>query len=91
MRLFKHGKGYLKFIRRDYNSTNITEKINVVQQASAQTGEVSNNSQILLRNFTLRNVGTQVGLQARRILIDNVLNRVTNSLSSDLRKKATRK
>lgn len=90
-RLFKHGRQFVGHLcRREYNSTNIAEKINVAQRASAPTGPVSNN-QIVPRTFALRNVGIQVGQHARRILIDNVLNRVTNSLAAELRKRAAKR
>lgn len=86
-RLFRHGQTYLRHIcRRDYNTTNIAEKINAFQEAAARP-----NARVVPRNFALRNVGLQFSLHARRIFIDNVLNRVTNSLASELRKKAARR
>lgn len=87
-RLFRHGREYVRHIcRRDFNnSTNIAEKIN----AAPPAGFPVPLTQITPRN-ALRNVGLQVGLHARRILIDNVLNRVTNSLAADLRKKAAKR
>ncbi|KAI4465831.1 serine/threonine protein kinase [Holotrichia oblita] len=90
-RLFRHGQAYVRHIcRRDFNSSTV-EKINAVQQLSAAQGPVQNTPRIIPRNFALRNVGLQVGLHARRILIDNVLNRVTNSLAAELRKKTARR
>jgi PTEN induced putative kinase 1 len=38
-----------------------------------------------------RNVGSQVHEHARRLFVDSVLRRVTNSLSADLRKRATKR
>ncbi|XP_017785420.1 PREDICTED: serine/threonine-protein kinase PINK1, mitochondrial [Nicrophorus vespilloides] len=91
-RLFRHGQTYVKLLcKRDINTKcNIAEKINVVQQSAPLQG-ASNSRQVIPRAFALRNVGLQVGLHARRILIDNVLNRVTNTLAAELRKKAARR
>lgn len=95
-RLFRHGAACIKSIcRRQYNTTvtTIGEQINAFPSTSGGAGRasVTNNLQLSPRNFALRNVGLQVGLHARRILIDNVLNRVTNSLAAELRKKAARR
>lgn len=92
-RLLRHGTACVRIIcRRYYNTTTIADKINAVTTSAA--GQASNTSvgaQIVPRNFALRNVGLQVGLHARRILIDNVLQRVTNSLAGELRKRAARR
>lgn len=96
-RILRHGREYVRHIcRREYNTTNISaDKINVVQSTNVPSLSLghasSSNAHIVQRTSALRNVGVQVGLHARRILIDNVLNRVTNSLSGELRKKATKK
>lgn len=91
IRLFRHGQAYVRHIcRRDFNSSTV-EKINGVQQPSAVQGQFSNRPRVITRTFDLRNVGLQVGLHARRILIDNVLNRVTNSLAAELRKKTAKR
>lgn len=95
-RLFRHGTTLIKNIyKRQYNTTTITigEQINVTPSTAGNGGRapVTNSLQLSPRNFALRNVGLQVGLHARRILIDNVLNRVTNSLAAELRKKAARR
>jgi PTEN induced putative kinase 1 len=90
VRLFKHGRSFVQHLcKRDLNTT-IGDKINAVSQATAAPPSLPS-AQAIPKNFALRNVGVQLGLQARRILIDNVLNRVTNSLSAELRKKATRR
>ncbi|CAH0557225.1 unnamed protein product [Brassicogethes aeneus] len=90
-RLFKHGAAYVRHIcRRDLNTAKIADKINAVSQAPSASAQVSN-ALVVPRKFALRNVGVQIGLQARRILIDNVLNRVTNSLAQELKKKAARR
>lgn len=91
-RLFKHASELVKQTarKRYYNTANISEQINAAQQAAAPLVR-SSNAQVVPRTFALRNVGIQIGLHARRILIDNVLNRVTNSLASELRKKAAKR
>ncbi|XP_018567039.1 serine/threonine-protein kinase PINK1, mitochondrial [Anoplophora glabripennis] len=89
-RLFKHGTSVIRHIRkRNLNTTIIADKINVAQQVAPQPQALKNN--LAPRGFGLRTVGVQIGLQARKILIDNVLNRVTNSLAADLRKRAARR
>ncbi|KAJ8948925.1 hypothetical protein NQ314_008327 [Rhamnusium bicolor] len=91
-RLFKHGTAFIRHIcKRDLNTTTIAEKINAGQQVTSTQPSKVFNQQVVPRNFGLRNVGVKIGLQARRILIDNVLNRVTNSLAGELRKKAARR
>lgn len=92
IRLLKHGKSFVQHIcKRDLNTT-INEKINVVSKAprSALSAEASELQVVPSKSFSLRNVGAQLGLQARRVLIDNVLNRVTSNLAGNLRRKATR-
>lgn len=89
-RLFKHGTNVIRHIRkRNLNTTIIADKINAAQQATSQPKALNNH--LAPRGFGLRTVGVQIGLQARKILIDNVLNRVTNSLAADLRKRAARR
>lgn len=89
-RLFKHGTAVIRhFTQRNVHNINIAEKINAAPVPTQPTRAFNN--QIIPRSFALRNVGVQIGLQARRILIDNVLNRVTNSLAADLRKRAARR
>lgn len=94
-RLFRHGTACIRSIcKRQYNTaTIIGEPVNAVPSTSGGVGRRSaaSNLQLSPRNFAFRNVGLQVGLHARRILIDNVLNRVTNSLAAELRKKAARR
>ncbi|XP_056648015.1 serine/threonine-protein kinase Pink1, mitochondrial [Diorhabda sublineata] len=91
-RLIKHGTVLIRNTgkTREFNTkTIIAEKINATVSSTSTSNFTSN--QVIPRRFGLRNVGIQIGLQARRILIDNVLNRVTNSLAADLRKKAARR
>lgn len=90
-RLFKHATNLVRIqCKRNLGTTNITEKINAAQQVTQQPARAFSN-QVVPRNFGLRNVGIQLGIQARKILIDNVLSRVTNSLASELRKKAAKR
>ncbi|KAF5282721.1 hypothetical protein FQR65_LT02718 [Abscondita terminalis] len=92
-RLFKHGQNIVRNIcRRDYNqnTTNIAEKINVIQGVPSAPAPITNTT-LASRTFALRNVGLQFSIHARRIFVDNVLNRVTNTLASELRKKAARR
>lgn len=90
-RLFNHGRFVVRqFVKRDYN-VNISEKINAGHQAVVPAPQAPSTAQLVPRNFALRTVGIQVGLHARRIFIDNVLNRVTNTLAAELRKKAARR
>nr|CAH7749211.1 unnamed protein product [Callosobruchus chinensis] len=90
--IFKHGKALVRQIckKESFASRNIALKINAAQQATSKPAKVFDN-RIVPSASGLRNVGVQIGLQARRILIDNVLNRVTNSLAADLRKRAAKR
>lgn len=88
--LFKNGRSILRSLcKRNLNTSIIFEKINAPKHLPTST--TSTPKFPVPKNFVLRNVGAQIGLQARRILIDNVLNRVTNSLAADLRKRAARR
>lgn len=83
--LFRHGTALVRSVyKRDYNSIKIAEKPIKVRDTTSSTSEVS-------RNYALRNVGLQVGIHARKLFVDSVLNRVTNSLAAELRKKAARR
>lgn len=85
-RLFKHGTALVRSAyKRDYNSVKIAEKVALAKDTGVRP------QQVVARGFGLRNVGVQVGLHARRLFVDSVLNRVTNSLSAELRKKAARR
>lgn len=92
-RLFNHGTLLVRsIIKKEVHQTrNIADKINAAKQVPSNPSGGFNNNQLGSRYSGLRNVGVQLGLQARRILIDNVLNRVTNSLMSEMRKKAARR
>lgn len=86
-RLFKHGTNIVRSLyKREFNTNTIAEKVKPVRETAAPHPQ-----QIAARNFALRNVGVQVGLHARRLFVDSVLNRVTNSLAAELRRKAARR
>ncbi|KAF5297680.1 hypothetical protein FQA39_LY12011 [Lamprigera yunnana] len=91
-RLFKHGQSVVRQIcRRDYNyNTTIADTINAVKEVTPAPRSVPNTT-VASRNYALRNVGLQFTIHAKRIFIDNVLSRVTNTLASDLRKRAARR
>lgn len=90
-RLFKHATTLVRIqCKRNLGTANIAENINAAQQVTPQPSRAFSN-QVVSRHFGLRNVGIQLGIQARKILIDNVLSRVTNSLAAELRKKAARR
>lgn len=85
-RLFKHGTAIVRALyKREYNTSTIAEKARPVKEIGVAP------QQIAARHFGLRNVGLQVGLHARRLFVDSVLNRVTNSLAAELRRKAARR
>lgn len=85
-RLFNHGSAIIRSVyKREYNIYTIAEKVKPVKQVAAVPQQIS------ARNYALKNVGWQVGLHARRLFVDSVLNRVTNSLAAELRRKAARR
>lgn len=88
--LLRHGFALLRSCcRREYNNcVKIAEKPLPLRETPR---EVAVPHQLTARNFALRNVGLQVGLHARRLFVDSVLNRVTNSLAAQLRRKAARR
>ncbi|XP_044727845.1 serine/threonine-protein kinase Pink1, mitochondrial [Chrysoperla carnea] len=101
-RIYKHGTLAIRHFTttRNYNTaTTISDKIvkkSSALQTSATTkiGDSQTTSIVtksLPKQYGLRNVGLQVGQHARRLFVDNVLNRVTNSLSSELKKRARRR
>ncbi|GLV41630.1 PTEN-induced putative kinase 1 [Carabus blaptoides fortunei] len=85
-RLFKHGTAIVRALyKREYNTSTIAEKARPLKEIGVAP------PQITARHFGLRNVGLQVGLHARRLFVDSVLNRVTNTLAAELRRKAARR
>lgn len=79
--LFRNGRYIFQTI---YNKPNV--KILDIPKPKASIGKEA------FANYDgLRTVGCQIGLQARKLFVDNVLNRVTSSLTSDLRRRATKR
>lgn len=89
VRLYKNGRFLLQAIYNRSHTTNILENSNNFSLIPYTKG--SRTTYSAPRTFGLRKVGYQVGLQARKLFIDNVLNRVTNCVASELRSKATRR
>ncbi|XP_025830930.1 serine/threonine-protein kinase PINK1, mitochondrial [Agrilus planipennis] len=92
-RIINNGFMLLRHIcKREIHPINITEKVNVVPKAGASRVHVATDKvNAFSRNSPLKNVGLQLTAHARRIFVDNVLNRVTNSSASELRRRATRR
>lgn len=83
--LFRNGRYIFQTI---YNKQNV-KILDIVPKPKDAYSAIEKQS---FTNYEgLRNVGCQIGLQARKLFVDNVLNRVTNSLASDLRRKATKR
>uniref|UniRef100_A0A182R5N7 non-specific serine/threonine protein kinase n=1 Tax=Anopheles funestus TaxID=62324 RepID=A0A182R5N7_ANOFN len=88
-RLYKHGRLLVQnYLKRDIHVSNVwsnptesakVNKINETLRHDLRINEFRNNSFL------------RFGNQARRLFIDNVLNRVTNPYSIDLRLQATKK
>ena len=88
-RLYKHGRLLVQnYLKRDIHVSNVwtgptestkVNKINETLRHDLRINDFRNNSFL------------RFGNQARRLFIDNVLNRVTNPYSVDLRLQATKK
>uniref|UniRef100_U5ENE0 non-specific serine/threonine protein kinase n=1 Tax=Corethrella appendiculata TaxID=1370023 RepID=U5ENE0_9DIPT len=93
-RLFKHGRLLLQnYYKREIHSNNILDTTRIrgihnhQHQAKASSGNLNN----LANNFAKNQGLWRFGQHARRLFVDNILNRVTNPFSSDLRAQATKK
>lgn len=86
-RLWQNGRILLRIFKPQQNPKDVVDgvKFNVLPQGV----QVENNTSAI--RSAVRNVGFQVHIHARRLFVDNVLRRVTNSLSGDLRKRATKR
>lgn len=85
--MFKHGTAIVRSLyKRELHANTIAE---AAAKPAKEVAAVP--QQLAARSFALRNVGLQVGLHARRLFVDSVLNRVTNSLAAELRRKAARR
>ncbi|KAJ9594877.1 hypothetical protein L9F63_013838 [Diploptera punctata] len=85
-RLLQNGRLLLRILRPQ-NHKDVVEgaKFNILPQGA------NNTKSSLKSSSVVQSAVRSVGFQARRLFVDNVLRRVTNSLSGDLRKRATKR
>ncbi|XP_071451935.1 serine/threonine-protein kinase Pink1, mitochondrial-like [Hetaerina americana] len=87
-RLIQNGRLLFRYIKPQEPYRTVVDSVKI----NAHEGKaVESNLRASLGRSTFQNVGYQVHYHARRIFVENILNRVTNSLASDLRKRATRR
>ncbi|XP_052901630.1 serine/threonine-protein kinase Pink1, mitochondrial [Anopheles moucheti] len=88
-RLYKHGRLLVQnYLKRDIHVSNVWSN----PTESAKVNKINETLRHDLRINEFRNSSfLRFGNQARRLFIDNVLNRVTNPYSVDLRLQATKK
>ncbi|XP_043256267.1 serine/threonine-protein kinase Pink1, mitochondrial [Colletes gigas] len=92
-RFLQNGRALLHSVRNtecfysNYHPRNYHDKIHVVQVGKSQGFPPQGNSNV---SNTGRHLG-YLGAQARRIFVDNILKRVTNSLAADLRRRAAKR
>lgn len=86
-RLLQNGRILLRTYKLQKNPKYVVDgvKFNILPNGA----EVESSTSAVQSVF--RNVGFQVHAHARRLFVDNVLRRVTNSLAADLRKRATKR
>jgi PTEN induced putative kinase 1 len=86
-RLLQNGRILLRAYKPQNKTKDVVDgvKVNILPRGA----EVDSSTSAVQSVF--RNVGSQVHEHARRLFVDNVLRRVTNSLSADLRKRATKR
>lgn len=86
-RLLQNGRILLRTYKLQKNPKDVVDgvKFNILPRGA----EVESSTSAVQSVF--RNVGSQVHAHARRLFVDNVLRRVTNSLSADLRRRATKR
>lgn len=84
-RLLQNGRILLRILRPQ-NHKDVVEgvKFNILPQGAQIESSLKSSSAV-------QTAVRSVGCQARRLFVDNVLRRVTNSLSADLRKRATKR
>ncbi|XP_067006168.2 serine/threonine-protein kinase Pink1, mitochondrial [Anabrus simplex] len=89
VRLIQNGRILLRSYKPHQNYSEVAEgvKLNIFPKGVAIESSPNPGS----RASAIRNVGYQVHLHARRLFVDNVLKRVTNSLAADLRRKAAKR
>lgn len=85
-RLLQNGRILLRTYKPQKNPKDVVDgvKLNILPRAEGDSRTSAVQS-------VFRNVGSQVHAHARRLFVDNVLRRVTNSLSADLRRRATKR
>jgi PTEN induced putative kinase 1 len=86
-RLFQNGRILLRTYKYRNNPKDVVEgvKLNILPRGAEAESSTSAVQSVV------RKVGFQVHVQARRLFVDNVLRRVTNSLSTDLRRRAAKR
>lgn len=90
-RLVHNGRVFLRSFRPNQNTKDVVDGANFkILPKGAELIE-SSPRVVVGRASVVRNVGYQVHQHARRLFVDNVLKRVTNSLSADLRRKAAKR
>jgi len=82
-RLLQNGRILLRAYKTQKNPKDVVDgvKLNISPRGGAAESSTS----------AVKSAVRSVGFQARRLFVDNVLRRVTNSLSADLRKRATKR
>jgi len=82
-RLLQNGRILLRAYKTQKNPKDVVDgvKLNISLRGAAAESSTS----------AVKSAVRSVGYQARRLFVDNVLRRVTNSLSADLRKRATKR
>ena len=84
-RLVQNGRILLRVLK-PHNHKDVVEgrKLTILPQGAQIPSSLESSSAV-------QSAVRSVGFQARRLFVDNVLRRVTNSLSADLRRRATRR
>lgn len=86
-RLFQNGRILLRTFKPQKNPKDVVDgvKLNILPRGA----EIESSTSAV--QSVVRNVGFQVRAHTRRLFVDNVLRRVTNSLSTDLRRRAAKR
>lgn len=86
-RVFQNGRILLRTYKPQRNPKDVVDgvKLNILPRGA----EIESSTSAV--QSAVRNVGFQVRVHTRRLFVNNVLRRVTNSLSTDLRKRAAKR
>ncbi|XP_021920748.1 uncharacterized protein LOC110830315 [Zootermopsis nevadensis] len=86
-RVFQNGRILLRTFKPQRNPKDVVDgvKLNILPRGA----EIESSTSAV--QSAVRNVGFQVRVHTRRLFVNNVLRRVTNSLSTDLRKRAAKR